>query len=129
MITKREKQLAKLLLKERLEHITGKKVILKENENTKTLKQLAIEFIHLNIESIKSGVSIWKSKGLGIKDEDDDGNTMWDFVYEEINRSGKIQADTFLRQNGYDFDKDYDAFDDELFHLYRKLLPSLYKQL
>ena len=38
MATKREKQLAALLIKERLERLTGKKVILKENEDKKFVR-------------------------------------------------------------------------------------------
>ena len=55
MATPREKQLAITLLKERIEHLTGKKVILKENEIEETAK-FGRRGDPLNISLIKAGL-------------------------------------------------------------------------
>ena len=51
MVTKREKQLATILLKERIESMTGKKVVLKEENNIRNTERRG--FYGLLFDAIK----------------------------------------------------------------------------
>jgi len=125
MATKNEIKLATILLKERLERLTGKKVVLKEGIDYKTL---VLKFIELNLESIKKAIRDWKQEGFKFSQEDNNGNTIHDFIYDEIENHGKT-FESFLQENGINIEIEGDNFDATLYPVLEKKAKEIYKSL
>ncbi len=83
MITKREKQLATLLLKERLERLTGKKVILKEGVQRVTIDQMNDILTNTSPGTIIACSMIVKPR-MNKFGKDEEGNKIANPYYDKV---------------------------------------------